>query len=248
MIFLKTPSEIKEIEYANKMGAEALQLCYEYIKPGISTIELEEIVKKFCLDNKVQPSFKGYKGFPFALCVSINEEVVHGFPSRRIIKNGDIISIDFGINRNGYFSDAAFTKIVGKVPERTERLVKTTEECLYAGIEKAKAGNRIYDISEAIQSYADQMEFGVIHNFVGHGVGLKVHEDPQIPNYVSNGINWKLRSGMVIAIEPMLVEGSYEVSIKTNGWTIITKDSKLSAHFEHSVAILNDGPKILSKL
>jgi len=248
MIFLKTPNEIKEIEYANKMGAEALQLCYEYIKPGIATIELEEIAKKFCIDNKVRPSFKGYRGFPFALCVSVNEEVVHGFPSERIIKSGDIISVDFGINRNGYFSDAAFTKIVGKATRKVKKLVETTEECLYEGIKKAWPGNRIYDISEAVQSNSERMGFDVIRDFVGHGVGLKVHEKPQIPNYISNGINWKLRVGMVIAIEPMLVEGTYEINIRSNGWTTVTKDSKLAAHFEHSVAILNDGPKILSKI
>lgn len=248
MIFLKTPNEIKEIEYANKMGAEVLRLCYEYIKPGIATIELEEIAEKFCIDNKVEPSFKGYKGFPFALCISVNEEVVHGFPNERIIKNGDIVSVDFGINRNGYFSDAAFTKIVGKTRKKIEKLVKTTEECLYEGIKKAWPGNRIYDISGAIQSNSERAGFDVIRDFVGHGVGLKVHENPQIPNYVSNGINWKLRVGMVIAIEPMLVEGTYEINIKSNGWTVATKDSKLAAHFEHSIAILNDGPKVLSKI
>lgn len=248
MVFLKTPDEIQRIEYANKLGAKLLQECYEYIKPGITTIELEQIAEKFCADNSVLPSFKGYQGFPFCLCISLNEEIVHGFPSERIIKEGDIISVDFGVNRNGYFSDHAFTKCVGKVSKTAKKIVKVTEECLYEGIKEARPGNRIYDISRAVQSHAERNNFDVVRDYCGHGVGLAVHEDPKILNYVSNGINWKLRPGMVIAIEPMLVEGSYGVEIKPNGWTVVTKDRKLSAHFEKSIAILEDGPKILSKL
>jgi len=245
MIYLKTPYEIRQIEYANKLGAELLQRCYEKIDPGIATIELEEIAEKFCVDNNVRPSFKGYNGFPFCLCVSLNEEIVHGFPSQRIIKDGDIISIDFGIEKNKYYSDAAFTKIVGGVSEKIKKLVKTTEECLYEGIKQVVSGNRIYDISSAVYSHARRMGFNVVRNFVGHNVGLEVHEDPKIPNYVASGVNWKLRSGMVVAIEPMLVENDYELYIAKNGWTAITKDHGMSAHFERSVAILKDGPKIL---
>jgi len=245
MIFLKTPHEILQIEYANQVVAEVLELCYEYIKPGIATIELEEMAKKFCVDNNVLPSFKGYRGYPHCLCVCINEEVVHGFPSERIIKEGDIVSVDFGVNRNGYFGDATFTKCVGKVSARARKLVKTTEECLYEGIKEARPGNRIYDISRAIQSHAERNNFDVIRDYVGHGVGLKVHEEPKIYNYVTNGIDWKLRPGMVIAIEPMLVEGTYETNVKTNGWTVVTRDGKLSAHFEKSIALLKEEPKIL---
>jgi len=248
MIYLKTPFEIKQIEHANKLGAEMLQQCYDNIKSGIATIELEQMAEKFCSDNNVLPSFKGYQGFPFCLCVSLNEEVVHGFPSERIVKDGDIVSVDFGVNRNGYFSDQAFTKCVGKVSNTSKKITKTTEECLYEGIKEARPGNRVYDISKAIQSHAERMGFDVVRNFCGHGVGLEVHEDPKILNYVSNGVNWKLRIGMVIAIEPMLVEGTYEVNIKPNGWTVVTRDRKLSAHFEKSIAILEDGPKVLSKL
>jgi len=248
MIYLKNPHEIDQIEYANKLGAELLQQCYEHIKPGIVTTELEEMAEKFCADNNIQPSFKGYRGFPAALCVSINEEVVHGIPNKRIIKDGDIVSVDFGAERNGYYSDEAFTKCVGKVSARTKKLVKITEQCLYEGIKQARPGNRIYDISWAIQSAAEIMNFDVIRKFVGHGVGFMVHELPKIPNFVANGINWKLRPGMVIAIEPMLVEGTYEVDVKSNGWTVVTRDRKMSAHFEKSIAILKDGPKILSKL
>jgi len=248
MIYLKTPSEISEIEKANKMGAEVLQMCYDYIKAGITTMELEEMVEKYCFDNHVLPAFKGYKGFPFCLCVSVNEEIVHGFPSERTLKNGDVISVDFGLNRNGYFSDAAFTRTIGEVTVNVKKIVKISEECLYKGIEQAEVDNRIYDISAAIQEHATRNNFDVIRDYVGHGVGLSQHEWPKVPNYVSTGINWKLKLGMVIAIEPMLVEDSYETFVKENGWTVVSKDGKMSAHFEHSVAITKDGPKILSKL
>jgi methionyl aminopeptidase len=248
MIYLKSPYQINQIEKANKIGAEFLQLCYDHLKADVITLELEELAKIFCEKHKVRPSFYRYRGFPHLLCVSVNEEIVHGFPSEYCLKNGDIISVDFGVEKDGYYSDAAFTKIIGDVPESTQKLVKTTEECLYKGIEMALPDNRLYDISHAIFSHANKNEFDVIRDYVGHGVGLEVHEDPKVPNYVSFGVNWKLRAGMVIAIEPMLVEGTYKVKVKPNNWTVITADEKLSAHFEHSIAILEDGPKILSKL
>jgi len=248
MIYLKTPDQINSIEYVNKLGAEFLSMCYGCIKSGIAAFELEELAILFCEKNKVKPSFYWYQGFPHRLCVSVNDTVVHGFPDAYIIKNGDIVSIDFGVEKDGYFSDAAFTKIVGKVPKNTKKLVKTTEECLYKGVEQAVPGNRLFDISKAIQTHAVQNNFDVIREFVGHGVGLKVHEPPQIPNYVSIGTNWKLRTGMVLAIEPMLVEGSYEVLISPNDWTVFTADGKMASHFEHSIAILDAGPKILSKI
>jgi len=247
MIYLKNLHEIKHIEYVNRLGADLLSICYDYLKAGITTLELEEIVDKFCIDNKVTPSFKNYHGFPHSLCVSINDELIHGFPSSRVIKDGDIVSVDIGLNYNNYYSDAAFTKIIGKVPKSTLKLVKTTHECLYKGISKATPNNRINDISAAIQLHAEIKGFDVVRDYVGHGVGLAVHEDPKIPNYVSYGINWKLRPGMVIAIEPIVVEGSYDVYVCENNWTVITKDHKLSAHFEHSVAITENGPIILSK-
>ena len=248
MIYLKTPSEVTKIEKANKMGAEVLQMCSEYIKAGITTVELEEIAEKYCSDNNVLPAFKGYKGFPYCLCISVNEEVVHGFPGERVLKPGDIISVDFGLNKDGYFSDAAFTKSVGRVSKNIQKLIKTSEECLYRGIKQAKADNRIYDISSAIQNHANNNNFDVIRDYVGHGVGLSQHEWPKVPNYVSTGINWKLKVGMVIAVEPMLVEGSYDVLVKENGWTVVSKDGKMSSHFEHSIAITESGPKILSEL
>jgi methionyl aminopeptidase len=248
MIYLKTPYQIDRIEYVNKLGAEFLKICYDYIKSGMATFELEELSIWFCEKNKVRPSFYKYHGFPYRLCVSINDEIVHGFPDSYVVKDGNIVSVDFGVEKDGYFSDAAFTKVIGKVPKNIKKLVETTEECLYKGIEQAVPGNRIFDISRAIQLHAAQHNFDTVRDFVGHGVGLKVHEPPQVPNYVSIGTNWKLRPGMVLAIEPMLVEGSYEIKISPNNWTVFTADGKMAAHFEHSIAILDTGPKILSKL
>jgi len=248
MILLKTPTQIKKLKYVNAIGAEFLDICKDYIKQGVYTSELEELAIKFCEINKVKSAFYGYNNFPHLLCVSVNNEIIHGFPGERMIQNGDIISVDFGIKKDGYVSDAAFTKIVGKVSKNTEKLVKVTEECLFKGIEKAKPGNRINDVSRAIQKHAIMMGFDVVHDFVGHGVGFRLHEYPKIPNYVSNGVNWKLRVGMVIAIEPMLVEGTYEFEIAMNKWTVMTADAKNAAHFEHSVAILKNGPEILSTL
>jgi len=217
MIHLKNLYEINQIELANKMVAEILQMCKECIKPGVATIELEEIAEKYCADNKVRPSFKGYKGFPFCLCVSLNEEVVHGFPSERIIKAGDIVSVDCGVNREGYYGDAAFTKIVGVVPSSTKKLVKTTKKCLNEGIKKAVDGGRLNNISHIIQSIAKKGHFGIVREFGGHGVGFDVHEKPFIPNYVTTGINYKLKVGLVIAIEPMLTKGSHEIERKSDG-------------------------------
>jgi methionyl aminopeptidase len=248
MIYLKTPHQIDRIEYVNKLGAEFLEMCYDHIKSGIATVELEELSITFCEKYNVKPSFYKYHGFPHRLCVSINDEIVHGFPDGYIIKDGDIVSVDFGVEKDGYFSDAAFTKVVGEVHSNTKELVETTEECLYKGIEQAAPGNRLFDISRSIQLHAAQHNFDTIREFVGHGVGLKVHEPPQVPNYVSIGTNWKLRPGMVLAIEPMLVEGSYEIKTHLNNWTIFTADGKMASHFEHSIAILETGPKILSKL
>ncbi|MHA2217654.1 MAG: type I methionyl aminopeptidase [Candidatus Hodarchaeales archaeon] len=248
MIYLKTPHQINKLEEVNKLGAEFLHICYDHLKVGVIIEELEELAHKFCEKHKVRPSFYKYKGFPHLLCVSINEEIVHGFPDDRAAKNGDVISVDFGIEKDGYFSDAAFTKIIGKAPKIIKKLVKTTKECLYEGIDQASPGNRLYDISWAIQSHASRKGFDVIREYVGHGVGFELHEDPKVPNYVSHGVNWKLRPGMVLAIEPMLVEDSYNVRIEPNRWTVVTADSKIATHFEHSIAILDEGPKILSKL
>lgn len=248
MIHLKTLYEVEQIEYSSKMVAEILQLCYEYIKPGIATVELEEITNKYCSDKNVRASFKGYRGFPHSICVSINDEVVHGFPSERVVRKGDIVSVDCGVERNGYFGDAAFTKIVGNVSYRTRKLVETTEKCLYEGISKATCNNRLHDISAAIQNTAEEQMFNVVREYTGHGVGFAVHESPSVPNYVGKGINYVLKTGLVIAIEPMLVDGSFSVGVESNGWVVKTSNGKPAAHFEHSIAILEDGPRILTKL
>jgi len=245
VIYLKTYEQIRQIEYVNKLGAEFLQICYEYIKPGVAKYELEELAEVFCAKHRVRPAFYKYRGFPNLLCISVNEEVVHGAPNDYVLKPEDLISVDFGIEKGGYYSDAAFTKYVGG---GRNKLVKTTEECLYIGIEKAVVGNRVHDISAGIYNHATQVGYGVIHDYVGHGTGFALHEKPAIPNYVGFGINWKLRPGMVIAVEPMLVSGSHEVETLDDNWTVVTKDGGWSAHFEHSVAIMPDGPRILSKL
>lgn len=248
MIHLKTLYEVQQIEFASKMVAEILLMCYDYIKPGIVTFELEEIAEKYCLDNGVLPSFKGYRGFPYCLCVSLNDEVVHGFPGERIIKEGDIVSVDCGVNRGGYFGDAAFTKIVGEVPSRIKRLVDTTKNCLREGIKKAQPDGHINDISRAIQKKAESKFFKVIREYTGHGVGFEVHEDPLVPNYVSRGVNTKLKPGLVIAIEPMLTYGSEKVRVGSDGWSVKTVNGNPAAHFEHTIAVLEDGPKVLTVL
>jgi methionyl aminopeptidase len=245
MIYLKTPAQVRELEYVNKLGMEFLETCYNYIKPGVYTSELEDFARIFCETYKVRASFYGYKGFPHLICVSVNDEIIHGFPGERVIFEGDIVSVDFGLEHNGFISDSAFTKSVGNVSRKSKKLVKITEECLYRGISKAKAGNRLFDISSAIFNHAVRNGFDVVRDYVGHGVGLKLHEEPQVPNYVSLGVNYKLKAGMVLAIEPMLVEGTYESIVSSNGWTISTADGGRSAHFERSVVITDNGPKIL---
>jgi methionyl aminopeptidase len=247
MIYLKTPSQLRELEYVNKLGMEFLETCYNYIKPGVYTSELEDFARVFCETYKVKASFYGYKGFPHLLCVSVNNEIVHGFPGERVIFEGDIVSVDFGLECNGYISDAAFTKAVGEVSRNTYKLVKVTEECLERGISKAKDGNRLFDISKAIFNWAVRNGFDVVRDYVGHGVGFKLHEEPQVPNYVSLGVNYKLKAGMVLAIEPMLVEGTYESITALNGWTVLTADGGKSAHFERSIVITDNGPKILGE-
>ena len=248
MIYLKSPSQIKAIEYVNKLSAEFLCICKDYLKDGVVTFKLEELAIKFCEVNKVRATFFNYGGFPYHLTVSINDEIIHGFPSNRIIKNGDVVSIDFSIEKNGYISDTAFTKSIDISSKKSKKLVKVTKDSLYCGIAQVKAGNRINDISTAIENHVINNGFNVIKKFTGHGVGLKLHEQPKILNYTNANINWKLRTGMVIAIEPIVTMGGNKFIRTKNNWTIITKDNKNTAHFEHSVAVLQNGYKILSQL
>lgn len=234
---------------SNVIVAEILQVLRESIKPGVATIELDELARRLVRAKKAEPAFLGYRGYPFSLCVSVNNEVVHGLPSdRHVLKEGDIVSLDFGAVCDGYYGDAAITATVGKVSPEADLLVKTTEEALHLGIEKANVENRLYDISYAIQSHAESRGFSVVRQFVGHGIGTALHEGPEVPNYGQPGQGVRLQAGMVLAIEPMVNAGNREVIILDDGWTAVTKDGSLSAHFEHCVAITEDGPHILSRV
>ncbi len=250
MVIIKTDKEIEKIKKSCQLTANALKYIGERIKPGLKTIQLDQAAETFIRRYGGIPSFKGYgpKGneFPASICVSINDEIVHGIPGNRVLKEGDIISIDVGTNLNGYFGDMAATFGVGKIDQKAEKLIKTTKECLSAGIKKAIGGNYIGDISYAIQSTAEKNNFSVVREYVGHGVGLMVHEDPQIPNYGSPGTGLKLEKGMVIAIEPMLNQGDYRTVSDSDRWTVRTFDGSLSAHFEHTIAIYDKGNEILT--
>jgi len=249
LIHLKSPREIQVMRDANRIVAEILAELREQITPGISTMELNEIGESLAAKRNARPAFKGYNGFPYALCASINEEVVHGMPSlKRILREGDIISLDFGVVHKDFYGDAAITVPVGQVDDMSRDLIQATEEALYRGIAHAVAGNRLSDISHAIQSHVEAKGFSVVREFVGHGIGRCLHESPQIPNYGSPGLGVKLKPGMVLAIEPMINQGEYGVEILGDGWTAVTKDRSRSAHFEHSIAITENGPEILSEL
>jgi methionyl aminopeptidase len=249
MILLKNAAEIEKIRTASKYAIETLLFLKEHIKEGVRTIELESScesrIKKI---KNVKPAFKGYNGYPFCLCVSVNDEVVHGMPDERMMKEGDIISLDFGVLYNGYCGDVALSVGIGKISESVERLLAITEESLYKGIDKADEGNRLHDISNAVQIHVENAGFSVVRDFVGHGIGKNLHEEPQIPNFGEKGTGIRLKKGMVLAIEPMVNMGKKEVIIKRNGWTAATKDGSLSAHFEHTIAITENGPDILSKI
>lgn len=231
--------------------AKVLDHLKKHIKPGISTMDLELIAldKMKSIEPKAKPAFKGYMGYPSALCVSLNSEVVHGIPSeKRIIKDGDIVSIDFGVEHNGYFGDSAFSKIAGTGSEEKVRLLKITENSLYEGLKYAKLGRHLHDISSAIQDYVEGYGFSVVREFVGHGIGRSMHEAPQVPNYGEKDTGVILKEGIVLAIEPMVTNGSHEVKVLKDGWTAVTKDGSLAAHFEHTVAITSDGTIILTEL
>ncbi len=248
MIILKSPDEVEKIRASDVIVANILNELRGIIKPGITTIELDRYSEELALKMGAKPAFKGYRGYPFSLCTSINGEVVHGMPSDRALKAGDIISLDFGIYHKGYYGDSAITVPVGEVSSVAQALIGTTEEALYRGIKEMRAGNRLGDISAAVQECVEAAGFSVVRDFVGHGIGRSLHEEPQIPNFGVRGRGVKLEVGMVFAIEPMVNEGTYKVKVLDDGWTVVTADGKLSAHFEHSVAIAEDGPVILSKV
>jgi len=248
MVILKQPGEIEKLGASNQVVAEVLRELRKAVKPGITTMELDRIAEDLSRRKKVRPAFKGYLGYPFCLCTSVNDEVVHGIPSDRVLEEGDIISLDFGVCRDGYYGDAAITVPVGKISDSAGRLLQITEEGLNCAIHEARAGNRLGDISAAVQTLVEAAGFSVVRDFVGHGIGRALHEDPQIPNYGVRGRGIELKVGMVLAIEPMVNEGTYKVRVKSDEWTVVTEDAGLSAHFEHSVAITEKGPVILSQL
>jgi methionyl aminopeptidase len=248
MVILKLPDEIEKLRTSNLIVAEILNALRERVRPGVTTKELDGYCEELSRKKRVKPAFKGYRGYAFALCTSVNGEVVHGMPSDRPLVSGDILSLDFGVNYKGYYGDAAITVPVGAVSAEAMRLLNVTEAGLYDAIRKASAGNRLGDVSAAVQQRVESAGFSVVRDFVGHGIGRSLHEDPQIPNYGVRGRGIELKPGMVLAIEPMVNEGSYEVQVLSDGWTVVTKDGKLSAHFEHSVAITENGPEILSQI
>ena len=246
MITLKSKREIELLKEAGHIVYLTHQYLRPHIKAGIKTKELDRLAEEFIRSKGATPSFKGYEGFPSTLCISINDEVVHGFPSDRVLQDGDIISIDIGACYKGYHGDSAWTYTVGKVSDDAKYLLEHTEKALYEGIKQAKVGNRIGDISYAIEKYATEHNLGIVKELVGHGVGTSVHEAPDVPNYGTKGTGPKIRDGMVIAIEPMLTLGSPDIYIEDNDWTVKTVDSSLSAHFEHTIAITNEGVIILT--
>ena len=233
---------------SNALVAAILEELGKKIRPGVRTIELDRLSEAMALKKGARPAFKGYRGYPYSLCTSVNSEVVHGMPSERELQEGDIVSLDFGILRDGYYGDAAVTVPVGEISPEARRLLRVTEEALYRGISAGRAGNRIGDISAAIQGHVEAAGFSVVRDLVGHGIGKSLHEDPQVPNYGSSGRGIELKPGMVFAIEPMVNEGTYRGDVLRDGWTVVTADGKLSAHFEHSVAITENGPVILSRI
>jgi methionyl aminopeptidase len=228
------------------MVAQFHQMMREVVKPGMTTNELNEMAEQFCRDNQAVPAFKGYGGFPYAICSSPNEAIVHGFANDRPLREGDILSIDFGVLYDGFFGDAAITLALGKVSREKQRLMEVTEASLYAGLEKIRPGVHLSDISAAVQQVAENAGFSVVREFVGHGIGRDLHEDPQIPNYGKPGNGPILKKGMVLAIEPMINAGTRHVKILKDGWTAVTKDGRPSAHFEHTVAVTEDGYEILT--
>ena len=247
MIVLKSHDEISRMAEACLIVAEALDGIRQETGPGITTREIDRFTESFILSRKARPAFKGYRGYPASVCTSLNEQVVHGIPSSIKLKEGDIISLDIGVYYRGFYGDAAVTIPVGKVREQASRLIKVTEKSLYIGIEKAVAGNRLSDISAAIQNFVESEDLSVVRSFVGHGIGRELHEEPQIPNFGKPGNGPQLREGMTLAIEPMVNAGGWEVEILKDGWTAVTSDRSLSAHFEHTIAITKDGNIVLTK-
>lgn len=247
MVVLKTARELAIMKEACVISAQALQLIGKAVEPGVSTLELDTLAEKFIRSKGARPNFKGLYGYPATACISINNEVIHGIPNKnRILKSGDIVSVDLGAEFEGYNGDNAATFACGDISDAAKRLIDATRESLYEGIKHAVAGGRVGDISHAVQKYVESRGYSVVRKYVGHGVGTSLHEAPEIPNFGVSGRGVRLVPGMTIAIEPMVNAGSYDVKVMPDGWTVLTSDGSLSAHFEHTVAITSDGPKIMT--
>jgi len=248
MVICKSPAELEKMHRAGLIVWGALEKMRAMVQPGLTTKELDEFAEGYCAEHRARPAFKGYRGYPGSVCTSINSEVVHGIPSAsRRIKEGDVLSMDFGVELEGYFGDAALTVPVGKVSPTREKLLRVTRESLDRAIEKVRAGNRLGDVSSAVQQWVESNGFSVVREFVGHGIGTKMHEEPQVPNYGVAGQGPKLQEGMVLAIEPMVNAGGPAVKVLDDDWTAVTMDGSDSAHFEHTVAVTNKGPWILTR-
>jgi methionyl aminopeptidase len=249
MIHLKSAKEIEIMKGASRIVAEILLALREIAREGATTADIDKVAEELTLKKKAKPAFKGYRGFPASLCISVNDQVVHGIPSpKRVLKNGDIVGLDFGVIYDGYYGDSAMTVAIGQIPSDVDRLLKVTEQCLYKGIEQAIPGNYISDISSAVQKLAEANNYGIVREFCGHGIGRSLHEDPPVLNYVQNGKGPKIKPGLVLAIEPMINLGTDKVKILEDGWTVITADGRPSAHFEHTVAVTQNGPEILTRI
>jgi len=247
MIVIKSPAEIEKMRRASRVVAKVLLQIQEHVRAGASTLELDQLAEKWIRGEGAIPAFKGYLGYKATLCTSINEEVVHGIPSpKRILKEGDILGVDCGAIIEGYYGDAAFTFPVGKVSEPVKKLLDVGEESLKQGIAQMTPEKRLYDIGAAIQRYVESHGYSVVRDYVGHGIGTKLHEEPQVPNYGEPNTGPRLKPGMVFAIEPMVNEGTHEVELMKDGWTVVTKDRKLSTHFEHTIVVTEKGPEILT--
>jgi len=247
MIFLKNNSEIEKLYCAGQIVKETLLMLEEHIVPGVTTLDLDKLAEEFILSKNSKPGFKGLYGYPATLCTSVDDEVVHGLPNDRVLNEGQIVGIDVGSIYEDYYGDHAKTFSVGSITSEKKKLMNITEECLYKGIDEAKIGNKIGDIGYSIQTHAESHGFSIVRELVGHGIGRKLHEEPQVPNFGIKGNGVSIKPGMCLAIEPMINMGSYEVYTKEDSWTVCTKDGKPSAHFEHSIAITENGIKILSK-
>jgi len=251
-IELKSPDEIEKMRCASRIVAEVLEALRHQVKPGATTAELDRFAEKFILERGGKPAFKGYqvrdRVYQHTLCVSVNDAVVHGIPSNRVLKEGDIVGLDLGVIVDGYYGDAAITVPVGTISAEADRLLKVTEEALHKGIAQAVVGNRISDIGHAVQAHAEAAHFSVVTDFVGHGIGRRLHEEPQVPNYGEPGKGPRLKPGMALAIEPMVNMGRSETTHLEDGWTAVTRDGSLSAHFEHTIVVTEQGPRILTKL